>query len=309
MISDFIIDSTQDPKLRGNMIIKSARDGTLSLNEIVASKLITDSEEYVRSSVAHALANFSDRCVYDLLLTMLEDSGSYVRCDTILAMGETGDSRVSFPLINYFNYLEHEEQKRVMMAFTLLKDPRTMSFLLEHFDDSDGIGTLAADAYSESAFNNNFLYTFAGSEEMWHDSLKKEARILLHSPDTLDRVYPLIKEYGLHKPQTYVVDRRGIWIGGLLGEHVDVARGRKILSAGEIIFEKKVHQWDVAYLNNRSNGYYPDPSSFRHVKRALESAGLESSDDKFSENFPIHGFNDPEFLQFHKFYAGLNNKK
>ena len=297
-----IKDLTRTPQKRGDALLQAVDKGDITLEFLV--DLMSDKEEYVRSAVAQAFSRFKKaREAYTHLLTLLRDPGLYVRCDTLLSLGALEDSRATFPLINYFEHVNYEEQKRVIFAFEKLRDPRAVGFLLQHFEDSNGIDAFAKQAYTACASNSDFEYTFAGPEELWEPSLEdKQARILLAGSYMLDKAQVFIERYGFDRPQTYIVDKRGMWIGGILGEHVDVARGKKVLAAGEVIFRNEGAQWEVDYINNRSNGYYPDPISFVHVRKALESSGIRYEEEHFSETYPKEGFFCNEFLQFHLFY-------
>ena len=292
-----ILDKNVDPQTRGSLLLREASSRNLKLEDVAT--LIEEDLAYLRSAVALALAHFpDDRAAYPLLSRFLEDPDEYVRCDAILAMGQTKNSRFTFPLINYFNHrADHHERERIIIALYSFQDPRATAFLEEHLQDSNHFAELVKKAHRSCRNNSDFSYTFAGSDEMWKNALSREGRIFLGSSEIFDKAFPQMEEYGLDRPQTYVVDQRGMWIGGLIGEHVDVARGKKVLAAGEIIFTNE-QRWKVEYVNNRSNGYYPDPSSFAHVAGAFKEFGIAYAGDNFSETFPKEGFNDPEFLSF-----------
>src|SRR3989344_4765430 len=296
-ILEQILDKNEDPQRRGRLLLKEASSGRLKPHTI--EEVMNEDSEYLRSSAALALAYFpDDRTAYPLFMRLLEDDSFYVRGDAILAMGKTANSRFTFALINYFkNRANHHERERIMMALALSKDPRATAFLQEHLDDHNHFAQLVRNAYDHCKNNASFVYAFAGSDQLWKGSLHIQGRIFLGSPHILDTALSQIRRYGLDRPQTYIVDERGMWIGGLIGEHVDVARGKKVLAAGEIIFTNE-QRWKVEYVNNRSNGYYPDPSSFAHVAGAFKEFGIAYAGDNFSETFPKEGFNDPEFLSF-----------
>src|SRR5882724_10323791 len=74
---------------------------------------------------------------------------------------------------------------------------------------------------------------------------------------------------------TYIVDPAGrLWIGERRMEHVVVARGQRVLMAGEITFSL-AGGVEVTYVTNQSTGYCPQPSGWEYVARALEAAGIE----------------------------------
>lgn len=300
----FIRNSGIFPQLRGDKLNELVRNGEADLPFVLS--FMQDREGYIRSTVARCLGAMGGREVYPYLLELMCDGDLYVRCDSILALGETGDSRSTFPLFNYFRHAPYEEQKRVLLALQGLKDPRAACFLQQHIELDNDIGDLARRAHMDCLGNTDFRYSFAGREDMWKDSRSMEGRILINSAQDLDRNFDVLEKHSKeNRPQTYIVDECGkLAIGGSLDEHVDVAKGDLVLAAGEITFSKKGNVWKAEYLNNRSNGYYPDGSSFVHVKKALESGGINCG-DSFTEVFPREGFYDPEFLQFQSFYGGI----
>lgn len=301
---DEIMDANRRPEERGNMLVEAAKAGLVDLDFVMS--LSSDEQPYVRSSVAKALPNFSsNRRILLPLLQLMCDSEIHVRGDAILALGESGDSRVTFPLINYFAYAPYELQKRIFIAFGSLRDPRAVSFLEKHKGSSDDLGDLATRAYINCHNKYHFLYSFEGEDENWRYALETEGRIHLASSSVLDQNIKILEDHGSERPQTYIVNDLGFYIGGLIDEHVQVARGGKILSAGEIWFTKQEGLWSVDYVNNRSNGYHPDPKSFVHVKNALNRAGIKFENTKFTESYPREDFCDPEFLQFYPFFKGI----
>jgi len=84
-----------------------------------------------------------------------------------------------------------------------------------------------------------------------------------------------------------------------LHEHVEVASGNDVLTAGEIRFDE--YTLEVIYINNRSNGYYPDSSSFRYVTESLRDTSLLKQTE-FNEIFPRDGFTDQDLLRMFPFY-------
>ena len=91
-------------------------------------------------------------------------------------------------------------------------------------------------------------------------------------------------------------------------EHVYVARGEKVLTAGEAIFKKKEGAWTVDYVNNRSNGYFPAKTSFCFFESAAKTTGLQFEMNDFSEKFPKEGYLTSDFLCNKPFYD-LNKLK
>jgi hypothetical protein len=75
---------------------------------------------------------------------------------------------------------------------------------------------------------------------------------------------------------TFVVDPAGqLWIADRHSEHVACARGRHVLSAGEMTFliDKKIVE--VTEVTNQSTGYCPEPDSWLAVALALTRAQLK----------------------------------
>ncbi len=302
---DYILDTENSAPLRGDKLIRCAEEGRVDFDFVVSLK--GDEYTYVRSSVAHALKNFSDRRdTLQHLLELMCDHEIHVRGDAVLAAGKLGDSRATFPLINYFKHVPYEVQRRVFMALISLGDPRAVCFLDKFSDRPNDVGSLAKEAFSACANNKKFFYSFAGREDMWEDSLQSEGRILVDRENILDSYGDVIQR--TDRPQTYIIDRNGrLWIGGEnLHEHVYVAKGEKVLSAGEIIFERDGKVWKVGYINNRSNGYLPDEKSFVHVFQALANAGIKEERRGFSESFPRDGFCSEDFLSLQKFFNGAS---
>ncbi len=296
---DFIRDTGIFPHLRGAELEKLVRDGNADLFFVLS--FLGDTNSYMRSVAARCLGIMKTREAYSHLLRLMADHELYVRCDTILAMGESQDSRFTFPLINYYHSANYEEHKRIMIALSALKDPRAVCFLQDIIKRDDDIGELAREAYSACFNSEGFNYTFAGRDDLFADAKGRESRVLLDSCYVLEEDLQALADPS-SRLLSYIVDKHGMFIGGLRDEHVFLARGGKVLSAGEISFsEVRSNEWAADYINNRSNGYYPDSSSFISVKKALEGAGI-SCGDRFTEVFPRCGFCDPEFLQDKPFY-------
>ena len=80
-------------------------------------------------------------------------------------------------------------------------------------------------------------------------SAEKQAREIhqIKKTESLDKAEHLIETLG--NPQTYIVDLKGnLFIGGHVQEHVYVARGEKVLTAGEAIFKKKEGYNNISIL-------------------------------------------------------------
>jgi hypothetical protein len=75
---------------------------------------------------------------------------------------------------------------------------------------------------------------------------------------------------------TFVIDLDGrLWIADRHSEHVQCARGGRVLSAGEMTFRVEPGGVAVAAVSNQSTGYCPEPESWPAVAAALDAAGLD----------------------------------
>lgn len=295
----FVRDTGVFPQFRGDRLEALVKEGKADLDFILP--FLEDPSSYMKSVAARCLGIIKARGSYSGLLKLMADPEVLVRADAILAMGESQDSRFTFPLINYFNGASYEEQRRIFLAFSALRDPRAVCFLKDFIKRDDDLGELARQAYSACWTNLDFNYTFAGREDLFEEAKEKQGEILLSSVYDLEEELSVLQDPN-SRLLSYIVNERGMFLGELRDEHVFIAKGEKVLSAGEISFlQQSGNDWIADYTNNRSNGYYPDGSSFVHVRNALQRAGV-SCDDAFSEVFPRGGFCDPEFLQDKPFY-------
>lgn len=308
-IAERINDLTRRPQDRGDDLLSAVERGDVGFDFVLSLK--DDPAEYVRSAVAKSFGRLGKigenrRKAYFPLLSLACDSEKYVSGDAILSMGDTKDSRFTFAMINFFKHAEYERQKRVFLALQSMGDPRAICFLKDYTDRENDVGDIARNAYSSCADGHQFEYYFAGREELFEGARNIEGRILLSSSDILDRIYGTLERHGWERPQSYIVDTGGkLWIGGLLDEHVWVAKGENVAAAGEIHLTRENNAWNAVYINNRSYGYLPDPSSFPSVSRALQSANITCNLSRFSETFPREGFCDEEFLSQRPFYSGI----
>jgi hypothetical protein len=75
---------------------------------------------------------------------------------------------------------------------------------------------------------------------------------------------------------TFVIDKDGrLWIADRHSEHVQCARGREVLSAGEMTFTITSIHVEVSAITNQSTGYCPEPESWSVVRAALDLAMLK----------------------------------
>lgn len=102
---------------------------------------------------------------------------------------------------------------------------------------------------------------------------------------TIDRLRPRRPEDILAWPPargrsrldlTYVVDGGGaLWISDRRTEHVALARGARVLGAGELGLDLRGRHVEVTDVTNQSTGYCPEPGCWEAVRCALLAAGLE----------------------------------
>ncbi len=308
-IAERINDLTRRPQDRGDDLLSAVERCDVGFDFVLSLK--NDPAEYVRSAVAKSLGMLgkmpeNKRKVYSPLLSLACDGEKYVSGDAILSMGDTRDSRFTFAMINFFKHAEYERQKRIFLSLKSMGDPRAVCFLKDYTDRENDVGEIARKAYSACMGGSKFEYSFAGREELFEGARNIEGRILLSSSDVLDRIYGTLERHGWERPQSYVVDTGGrLWIGGLLDEHVWVAKGENVAAAGEIHLARENGIWNATYINNRSYGYLPDPLSFPHISNALQAANINCDLSRFSETFPREGFCDEEFLSQRPFYSGI----
>ena len=221
------------------------------LVELVKSSKLSD---YDKCKAILQLAKTEDRRLYELFLSLINKEKSYVRRDLIIGIGLLHDSRVLFPLVNLYNNSEIPEKEKIIMAMGELRDPRSLSFLKEVIQkNGNSLAEFALQSYSViySSIIVPYYYRFIGMEEERLDAQNSDP-INLKNKKTLEKNLGII-EHTLNKglPQTYVVLPSGFYIGGFLHEHVRAAKGRDVLAAGEVEFDKELN---VKYINNRSNG-------------------------------------------------------
>ena len=289
MVTNMVIDEN-----KFNLLVGTARNN--SCDSYLRCKAITD------------LTKTKSRKLYPLFIEILQDCISrgnekYVRLDALLSLGRIEDSRSFFPLINYYESADYEERCKILMAFDEFCDPRSRQFLEIIISTSkNDIKQLATSAYNKVTRNLDlpFLYRYILKEE---DRIKAESSTGMINVESIDSLHDkkniLFHSLNSGRPQTYIVLPSGsLFVGGFLHEHVIVARGNDVMAAGEINFDNK---FNVIYMNNRSNGYYPDGYSIKFLKHSLDSAKINHS-SAVIENFPINGFLDSDILRNFSFY-------
>ncbi len=296
------------------LLMTVATQGNLSEIRQTASS----ANEYERSAAALAFgayaaenrdkAALSDvRSVFRELVRLSFDRELYVRCDALLGLGRSKDSRAYFFLANYFERApklsprSFELQKRVLYAFQENQDPRAAELIWRAKNNP----ILRRMAEQVNTDNTNFRYTFVGSEEQRTRAEQKKGVTIAGAQDiqkiegTLEAdIREAEREGSILRPQTYVVDLEGRFkVGGNIHEHVQVASGQDVLAAGEAYFERDAQGWFVKSINNRSNGYYPHQKAHIHVARALKGTGIRFPPDKFTEAYPKDGWLDDTLME------------
>lgn len=267
-------------------------------------QLAEDKSAYMRSCAAQGLGKIAARECFEHLCDLMKDLEKLVRQDAVLALGDSRDSRALFALVNYFNNTSQDLKRHVVTAVCLLNDPRSKDWLdiMKNYDDPVIVDIAGNEHVPLRA---PFLYTFAGHEQTRKlaEADEKPSKIIYSQRD-LEDILPILKEFErMNRPQTFVVDKNGqLRIGGFVQEHVDVAAGQDVLTAGEVRFVKINGNWRVAYFNNRSNGYFPAKTSHLFFVQAAKSAGLDCPSE-FSETFPKEGYFSDLFLRDKPFYS------
>lgn len=275
-------------------------DSEVGIPNDVLPQLLNDPSSYMRNTLATFLGKRRHRNSYDFLLALMRDKDFDIRITATISLGVLGDSRALFALSNYFVNAPVQIKEAVVLAVRKLQDPRSKSFL-ELIKNDDVVGDTVALALKHFSFKPNFQYAFAGSKDLYSKASFKRGRILIRDANSLNSSKTIFaeaqKDFHYVRPQTYVVslDKR-LFIGGLLNEHVNVAQGAPVLSAGEIIFTQSNNlNWSVAMLNNRSNGYFPSEESLVHVKNALKLAKIPFGDAEITI-YPRDGYFTSDFL-------------
>ena len=284
---------------------------------------LQDPDPYIRSLQAMQLGSCRKREALPLLLPLSFDPNEYVRRDTIIALGETHDSRAYFFLANYFflaeEYFSSEEslqlQRSVLYAFRANKDPRSNELLQKVESEYPELQSLALSVLRTQRLHPriNFLYTYIGKDEEKENAKEFSGKKIKNQDDlqSLDQILEEEVKWSkghFEKPQTYVITTKGDFLlGGELHEHVQVASGEDVLAAGEAYMRKtESGLWSIKEMNNRSNGYYPHASCVLHVTKSLEKTGIDFP-STFSHEYPNNGWIDSDLLEIYK--SSLFKKK
>jgi hypothetical protein len=260
-----------------------------------------------------ALGNVTGRDSYPLLIELLarEEDKDIIK-NTINSLASIRDSRALFPLINYFNAISSPAvRQRILQYIDHTADPRANDFLMDYIESKKTPFKEIAESALAKCNDPNFVYRYKGTDEELKFAQGMEGQLNVTNT-SLTAAENILKEYQnprYRRPQTYVIPEDGIMlIGGHIHEHVQVARGRDVLTAGEVEFEKTDEGlWRVSMINNRSCGYFPARNSFKWVKDFFtERSDVKLDHTEFEGNFPRDGWNDDDFLSINKF--GLNYK-
>lgn len=125
------------------------------------------------------------------------------------------------------------------------------------------------------------LYPYIGPQHLaklaevestrWHvDSINKLAVWLAEHSDSLSRNVTV----------TFVVLSDGLWVADRRSEHIACARGKPVLSAGEMSFAFSPRQpVELVEVSNQSTGYCPEPESWLAVAAALDKLEIRRPED------------------------------
>lgn len=219
----------------------------------------------------------------------------------INAFSMLGDSRSFFPVAFHLLTTENAElQKRCLQYFCATGDPRGIDLIDFFVENTNRFANIISDARVSCETRNKFEYHYIGSDADLYKATKSKGRFELN-PDNLHANNEVMRQNSTSgdgfKPQTYVIlpDEK-VYLGGFLNEHVDVAQGSAVIAAGEIELKLKEGNWEVEYINNRSNGFLPHRTSFNVVSNALKNSNVRFEKRKFDHEYPRDGFADLEFI-------------
>jgi hypothetical protein len=287
------------------------KEGLTKILEISESQDILE-----KTSAIKALGIYGGRPAFKRLFELAFDDDILVQGDAIMNLGSCGDSRAFFVHAYCFFHPEllrrdlderskTEILKSILYGFIASRDQRALPLLRDVTQEQGFDKDLASIAKTaigllEKRSCSKFLYDFLGNETyleqaegFWGITLSNQnsfagIRLILdREAQMTDRTHY----------QTYIVSpRQEFIIGGTLEEHVMVASGKRVLAAGEVLFEKDQNgKWFIKYINNRSNGYFPSAESYPQVISALRGKNI-GYPSKFSETFPREGYTTEEFL-------------
>jgi len=146
-----LIERVKNPSLsakdRGDALIVLACEGEKKALLDIVEEVKTYQEPYIRAALAQALGIVGGKEAYEQLIELTNDSELYVRCDAILGIAQTKDSRAASYLLNLYNKIGYEEKTRILNAFEVLAEPSTIDFLTQIGNSDDkSLAELAKEA-------------------------------------------------------------------------------------------------------------------------------------------------------------------
>ena len=245
--------------------------------QLVESKEITDQLRGI-----HNLGLIQEKRTTKTLFDLLEQYTHNNKWDlanrTIISLAQLEDSSCLFPLINHFNLNpKPQTRQRILQYMHHTSDPRSVEFLCDYLQSQDvPFRDIAENALKNCETNRGFEYAYQGLSKNLVAAKQRTGRIKVMNQN-LTESQASLEEFSGHfpdRPQTYIIDTKGVmYVGGCLFAHVQVAKGEKVLAAGEIELSKdKNDQWQVDMINYRSAGYYPAKSTFEVVKNSSRRA-------------------------------------
>lgn len=277
-----------------------------TVDDLIAEGITALNSEDIskKLSAISFLGRIDDRRIYPILIEQIVQAD--LTPDVIVALAQLKDSRALFPLINYFNSNPVPNvAQRLLQYCYYTRDPRAVDFLQQYFSEKRGnFLEIAEFALEKCKDNYDFTYRYVGPDSSLEKAKKAEGQLMVSNSelDSASRIFEECASFVPPHPQTYIVNcDEEMLIGGLLSEHTEVARGEDVYAAGEVTFRKVENNWQVEYINNRSNGYLPAGSSFHWVKKFFEKSAVIFDKKQFDEVFPQAGYNDSDFLARFKF--------
>ncbi|MBI5391954.1 HEAT repeat domain-containing protein [Candidatus Woesearchaeota archaeon] len=257
-----------------------------------ARQFASDPDPVLRLAAAGAFGIIGGREGYSSLVDLLHhEQDREVQKRAIIELGSTRDSRALFALVNIYRHWNTSNQISVLSAIHILSDPRSSSFLEDLLTNPQALDALGKNL-TERAFydvqrNPEFSYTFLGKEEDRMKEYDQESHLVLASPEDL------LELPQSDHPFSYVItqDHQFVTAPFHQVEHISLAKGRDVAAAGEF----NCGSSSVVYINNRSYGFYPAPTSVQSVNKAFHKIGIPPL-KQFTETFPKEGYFTPAFL-------------
>ncbi len=264
--------------------------------------MIQNNETYRKCRKLLDLAKEKKRESFEEICKSVFDEELIVRRDAIIALGISGDSRSYFILAGLFlnreifNDSEFEIKKSIIYSLMANKDLRGRE-LLQSVSQEPNLKKLANRALKKLG-TRSLDYSFLGNEDDRIKGRENLGRIVATIED-LRELEKYLNENEFTHPQTYIVDSLGrLKLGFELQEHVQVASGEKVLTAGEMFFSYGMGPLNLEMINNRSNSYFPHESTVKLALERLKEIGLNVKGTQI-ETFPKEGWLNQEWLAVH----------